>query len=489
MSRRRRPSFYPPSTGELMDRAHLLARGLLYDAHQRDGRSMLRAWGEVVEGASELWRRLPERSDVPGTGHDVIGQLERSARTLHRSAGQAREVDPTLQEIGQVFTRAADLIDRSGIEERTLPARWTDAQLRDAFAARVNVMHTLYVASHAITVGLAETTINEKFDERLRVFSVSADQLRRRVVDVEQVAHSYISGHYPQALEGRHREPVDHSRIAGAIGTWDVHAQRVLTREPSADAMARVAESAFAASTHAHRLWRAAVETGHVDHGAFDYEIGPALETMIEKWGAAHTQWQRLSHPHDRSTLLLREAGWELVNAMREVTRDRVGPATAESIAQRVDMPSLVRSLHRFHATVAGVGEVFHETARGAPLLVNARPANEMATAVLDLDERRSPAQDQSVISPKDVLLKRAVPLPEGMRHFVEDPARQAASASRASLRATMAASDRRQDTMRVPASWTQPSQPETRLSRGQDQEQRHLAVVFGEASGPGTRR
>ncbi len=65
---RPRPSIYPPSTGELMDRAHLLARGLLYDAHQRDGRAMLRAWGEVVEGASELWRRLPERSDVPGTG-------------------------------------------------------------------------------------------------------------------------------------------------------------------------------------------------------------------------------------------------------------------------------------------------------------------------------------------------------------------------------------------------------------------------------------
>ncbi len=95
---------------------------------------MLRAWGEVVEGASELWRRLPQRSDVSGAGHGVIGQLERSTRTLYRSAGQAREVDPTLQEIGEVFTRAADLIDGSGIEERTPPSMWTDRQLRDAFA-------------------------------------------------------------------------------------------------------------------------------------------------------------------------------------------------------------------------------------------------------------------------------------------------------------------------------------------------------------------
>ncbi len=64
-----------------MNRANVLARDLLYEAPQRDGRAMLRAWGEVVEGASGLWRRLPRRSDVPGTGKEVIDQLERSARS------------------------------------------------------------------------------------------------------------------------------------------------------------------------------------------------------------------------------------------------------------------------------------------------------------------------------------------------------------------------------------------------------------------------
>lgn len=284
MSRRRQPTIYPPSAGELMDRANVLARDLLYDAPHRDGRAMLRAWGEVVEGASELWRQLPQRSDVPGTGRDVIDQLARSARTLHRSAGGGIDVDPTLQEIGQAFTQAAELIAASGVTERREPNRWTSAQQRDNFAARVNVMHTLYVASHGVSVGLAKTALNEKVDPRLQVHRVSAEELRHQVLGIEQIAHSYINGHYPQALEGRHREPTDDTRLPGAIATWDVYTQRTLTREPTTHAMTRVAGAAFKASVHVHALWRAAVENGNVDPRAFNTEIGTALETMIEKW-------------------------------------------------------------------------------------------------------------------------------------------------------------------------------------------------------------
>ena len=35
MSRRRQPTIYPPSAGELKDPADVLARGLLYDAPER----------------------------------------------------------------------------------------------------------------------------------------------------------------------------------------------------------------------------------------------------------------------------------------------------------------------------------------------------------------------------------------------------------------------------------------------------------------------
>ncbi|MGB3257770.1 MAG: hypothetical protein WBA72_07245 [Ornithinimicrobium sp.] len=474
MSRRRHPTIYPPSAGELMNRANVLARDLLYEAPERDGRAMLRAWGEVVEGASGLWRELPRRSDVPGTGKEVIDQLERSARTLHRSAGGAIEVDPTLQEIGQVFNRAAELIARSGVAERREPSRWTEAQLRDAFAARVNIMHTLYVASHAVSVGLAENALAEVFDARLWVHRVSADELRHRVLDVEQVAHSYIKGNYPQALERRHREPADHSRIPGAIATWDTYAQQVLTRGPTADVMARVAGSAFAASTHAHRLWRATVETGYVDRRLFDTEIGPALETMIEEWGETHTRFQGLAHPHDTSPPSLREAAWELVDSMREVTTDRLGPASAEDIDERVDMTSLVRSLHTFHATVAGVAGAFYEAARHAPLLVDARAANDIIRSALAYDDRGFPPHNHENVAPRDVLHKRAIPLPDGIRGQAEDQGHQVAQASRASLRSTLAASDGKREAMSIPASWTHDVRSGNRLSTSHKHE--HLA-------------
>lgn len=456
-----------------MDRANVLARDLLYEAPHRDGRAMLRAWGEVVEGASELWHQLPQRSDLPGTGRQVIDQLERSARTLHRSADGGIDVDPTLQEIGQMFTEAAELIARSGVAERREPNRWTDAQLRDSFAARVNVMHTLYVASHAVSVGLAQTAVGEQFDPRLRVHRVTAEELRHQVLGIEEITHSYINDHYPQALDGRDREPTDDTRIPGAIASWDVHAQRALTREPTTHGMTRVAGAAFSASVHVHALWRAAVQNGHVDPRTFENEIGPALEVMIEKWGEAHSYFQQLTHPHDSSPLALSRAGWELVDAMREVTATRRMPASVEDMSARIEGESLVRSLHRFHATLTGVAGVFHEAARNVPLLVDARVANDMLRATPEDNGPGTPPVPDATVAPRDVLQKRAIPLPGAIRSHAEEIGRQAAIASRGALRSTLAASDGKPDAMSLPASRTPPVGPASRLASSQKNQHR----------------
>jgi hypothetical protein len=477
VSRRRQPTIYPPSAGELMDRANVLARDLLYDAPYRDGRAMLRAWGEVVEGASELWHQLPQRSDLPGTGRQVIDQLERSARTLHRSAGGGIDVDPTLQEIGQMFTESAELINRSDVYQHRHPNRWTDAQLRDSFAARVNIMHTLYVTSHAVSVGLAQTAAQEKVDPRLRVHRVTAEELRHQVLSLEQVAHSYINGHYPQALEGRHREPPDDTRIPGAIASWDVHAQRALTRQPTTHAMTRVAGASFSASVHVHALWRAAVETGRVDRRTFDNEISPALETMIEKWGEAHSYFQQLTHRHDSSPLSLSRAGWELVDSMREVTATRRLPASVGDMRGRVDAGSLVRSLHRFHATMAGVAGVFQEAARSAPLLVDARAASHLSRTAPDDDGWGTPPAHAVTVGPRDVIHKRAIPVPEGIRGPAAEAGSQAALATSAALRSTLSASDGRPEAVSLPASWTPPVGSAGRLAASQKNQQRSPAT------------
>lgn len=474
MNRQRTPTIYPPSVGELMDRANFMARDLLYQAPDRDGRSMVLAWGEVVESAGALWRQLPERSDVPGTGNEVMDQLERSTRILHRSVRRSLvEADPTLQEIGEVLARAADLVERRGLTE---PRRWTDAELQDAWAARVNVMHTVYLASHAVSVGLGNNAQAERSDARLRVHKAPSGELQRRVWDIEEVAHSYINGHYPVALAGRYRAPVDDTRIPGAVSTWDVHMQRALARQPTTRTMVQVAGSAFTASTHAHRLWRTAVEAGAVDRQTFEQEIEPALETMIQRWGEAHDFFQGLAHPRESSGASIKDAAAELTSAMREVTVGPQGsPLPVEAIRSRVDVPALVRSLHRFHASVADVGGTFAETARSAPLVVDARSANELIKADLDPDERRH--QDKIDVSPKDILWKRSIDLPTSIRGRVAEFGFAAASASRASLRATFKAIDQGNSTAATGAPRSAELAAE-RLERAQAAQARQLAAV-----------
>ena len=160
-------------------------------------------------------------------------------------------------------------------------------------------------------------------------------------------------------------------------------------------------------------------------------------------------------------------------------------------------IPTVLRSLHHLHATLASVGELFHDTARRAPFTVNARAANDLARQ-LDppTNKPRSvprgwPETDPTenpLIAPRDILLRRPVPLPEPLRPLLERPSGQAAAASRAALRATIGADDRNVDSMHVPPSWTKDKPAPTRLARSQATE-RHRPVPApgpGAVTGPG---
>lgn len=346
-----------------------------------------------------------------------------------------------VQEIAGSLTQAADLLARGGAQARRDSSGWSEAHLRDAFAARVKVMHCVYVAAHAVSVGLVQNELAERFDTRSAHFSVPAEELRRRVLDVEQIAYSYIQGHYPQALDAGHREPVDETRIPTAIAAWDIHAQRVLVREPTTHALARVAGAAFTASIHAHRLWRAAAQAGHVDAGTVKHEIVPALETMIEQWDGAHTLFRRLTHRLDSSPAALNHACWELPDAMRALSRDPLAQPI-EPLDQSVNLAVAVRSLHRFHATVAGVAGVVHEVTRDVELLVDARGANNLITAGAEEVDRWGRPALSAVVAPGDLLCKRAIPAPEVLRARMEEVAHSVAATSRAVLRTTLTASD-----------------------------------------------
>lgn len=436
---------YPASPGELMDQANILARDLLYEAPDLDGRTMLRTWGEVVEAAGALWRQLPARSDLGGR-IDVMDQLERSARSLHSVVNTgSKEVDPTLQEIGRLISRAADVIEDSDVNRPT--RRWTAAQLNDAFAARVSLVHTVYVSAHAVAVALAEDAVDERLGRAPYVYTVSAAQLCQRIATVEELTCTYLDGHYPGAYDRRHRPPVDHDRLGAAVSAWDVHAQRLLTRQPTTADMVTIAATLAATAAAARHLWAAAAATGHVDPDRLRHEISPALETMVERWGASHTLWKTLRHPREQTDPTMHEATRELKAAMNELAWDGAAPATTEVIASRADPAVVVRALRRLQATVAGVSQTFEEAGRTAQFDVNPRTAVKLVK-----EKHFAPGDKTAVVPPKAVVHGTPVPLPRELRSRLEALCGGATNASRRALRATMAVSAARPDLQRAQA-------------------------------------
>src|SRR5690606_36639927 len=94
------------------------------------------------------------------------------------------------------------------------------------------------------------------------------------------------------------------------------------------------------------------------------------------------------------------------------------------------------------HATMACVAGGFHEAARKAPLLVDARAANDIARTASEDNGRGGPPPQEATVAPRDVLHKRAIPIPEGIRGPAEETGGQAALATLVAMRSTLAASD-----------------------------------------------
>ena len=132
----------------------------------------------------------------------------------------------------------------------------------------------------------------------------------------------------------------------------------------------------------------------------------------------------------------------------------------------------MLTSLHRFHATMSGVAGVFHEAARNAPLLVDARAANDIVRAAPEDNGPGTPPVQDATVAPRDVLHRRAIPLPGAIRGHAEEVGRQAAVASRAALRSTLAASDGVRDDKVLPVGRSRPEKSIPRLAAARTREQ-----------------
>ena len=105
------------SVGELLLEADTASRGLMFDASGDDAPAMLRAWGEVVQSASDLWHALPALPGDQTGGGQVMDQLVALSRGMHRTQlrrGWPGEGPPDdrLVHVAATFSAAGDLVAR-----------------------------------------------------------------------------------------------------------------------------------------------------------------------------------------------------------------------------------------------------------------------------------------------------------------------------------------------------------------------------------------
>src|ERR1035437_3376544 len=143
------------SVGELLLDADFTTRQVLMDVTGEDAPAVLRTWGEVVQSAAELWSTLPQ--PVRGTTSPIDGvtmqRLDAMSQAMHRThirQGWPGDgpADERMLPVAETLTRAADLIDRRGSHIRPV-----DPAVRaDLDAARMRIMHTLYLGAHGVSV-------------------------------------------------------------------------------------------------------------------------------------------------------------------------------------------------------------------------------------------------------------------------------------------------------------------------------------------------
>ena len=424
------------SVGELLLDCDHTARAVLMDVDEMDAAPMLRTWGEVVQAAGELWQALPPlTAPQPGTDEHLpdsadlaIQRLQAMSTALHRTGhGQAwpgdGPADERLLRIAESFTAATDLITRQAPPRRPLG----QPERRDLQAARTRIMHTLYIGSHgvAVAVGQRVRELEEKMPIRgglsARESLRQARAAHARLTAFEQQAGAVVTGSYPHALAGEHREPPAAGRLAQALATWDVQAHRTLVgRVTTADLMltARTQSMILAAS---NTLARVAADAGQLDPQQYATRLSPGLERSHQRWETMAGLWKALTPPTSRRVDPdLARAALETRAALHEILRDGTTMAHASLIAQRTDLGRIGLLTQQALASNLELAHVTQDTTTHPELTGPARAVNTLAIAIQRDDPRNPQTIDDSPVAawvqPRELLTNRAVPLPDHVR-------------------------------------------------------------------------
>ena len=420
------------SVGELLLDADFTTRQVLMDVTGEDAPAMLRTWGEVVQSASELWATLPE--PVRGATSPIDGvtmrRLESMSKGMHRT--QVRQgwpgdgpADERLLHVAETLTRAADLIGRRGGHIRP-----TDTAVRaDLDAARMRIMHTLYVGAHGVGVAAREHVRDVELSTRGKSSRESRGVPRgqdaiNRLAAFEQLAGAYVGNRYARAAQGEHvRGPYGTDRLQQALIGWDIQAHRTLAATPAAANLLLASRTQAGIATAAGAILHAGARTGHVDTHAYQHRLAPTLDATQVAWTHVASRWAEMTSPADRTDLDLVHAAGELRAAVREVAHDKTTWARPDVMAGRVDLGEAAQHLQQALSAAVDVACVIRDVAaQDTNLTGPARAMSHRANA--DIDRTADPRQrgeDVVWVTPGDVYANRTVAIPEPVRAGLVD--------------------------------------------------------------------
>ena len=419
------------SVGELLLDADFTTRQVLMDATGQDAQAMLRTWGEVVQSASELWATLPRpaggTSPIDGA---TMARLETISQSMHRD--QVRRgwpgdgpADERLLHVAETFTRAAGLIDRRGAHIGA-----TDPAVRaDLDAARMRIMHTLYVGAHSVGVAAqqhvadVEVSTRGKSPRESRAVPRGQDAINR-LAAFEQLAGAYVGNQFARAAQGEHvHGPNGAERLQQALIGWDIQAHRTLAATPTAANLLLASRTQAGIATAAVAILHAGARTGHVDTNAYQHRLAPTLDATQQAWTDVASRWAEMTSPDSRTDLALVQAAGELRAAVREVAHDKTTWARPEIMARRVDLGEAAQHLQQALSTAVDIASVIRDVAaQDTNLTGPARAMNHRANADIDPAAGRGHPDDEVAwVTPADVYANRIVAIPEPVRAGLVD--------------------------------------------------------------------
>ncbi|MGN6415446.1 hypothetical protein [Flexivirga sp.] len=432
------------SIGELLLDADYQARQLLLDVDGADAAAMLRTWGEVVQAAGDLWSSLPSTPDVSPFDGATMQRLETMSHAQHR-AQLVRDwpgdgpPDERLLGIAQILQRAAELADGPG--RRVRPR--TPAAYDDLDAARMRVMHTLYVGAHAVGVAVHQhvddvrKTVGRHASDRETRDIPRGQEAAIRIAAFEQLAGGFVGNRFSQAMAGQHYTPPSGSgRLHQALVSWDIQAHRTLAFAPGAPNLHLAACTQAMIATASTAILVAASTTGRVSVEDYKHRLAPALDANQQVWARAANRWGRLRSRGERADPALVHAASEVRAAVHEIAFDRTHWTAPEVLAGRIDLAQATVTVQQAMIAAAELAVVHRDIAEQEPDLTGSARTIAAWSREAGIDD------DTALISPGDVYANRAIKLPDLIRETLVANAEQLIDVSEATMSVAGALAD-----------------------------------------------